>query len=315
LRQIDRNLLLLQKNIPTMGLKRIFICVALIFSAVSMFAQDNSSAKATVIVDYFYVGGHVRNNEYKWVDMLRNDIIHELVSTGRVTVVDAANEASLNYAPLGYNETNANNRLNTLRTHGGKYVVEGDIDYVDIRRISNNNSRGVRSKNGDDAVYDTRIGYTLRLIDISTGEILGQTKSDPEDGSVHTSSPEKSMETVTGRAATAMRRMLINDIAITGQVLEVINTKAKKGVEEAKTVAVNVGTGNGAAEGVKFDVFISREIAGHKVSDKIGQIKISEVKGQDISYADVRKGGADILAAMRSGAKLTIKSSKAGFWD
>jgi hypothetical protein len=298
-----------------MMLKRLFIGLALIFSAVSMLAANKSSDKATIIVDYFYVSNHVRNSDYKWVDMLRNDIIKELISTGRVTVVDAAGESSLNYSPRGYNENNASSRLNTLRTHGGKYVVQGDIEFVDIQRISNNGSRGVRSRNGDDAVYDARIGYTLRLIDISTGEILGQTIADPKVGSVHTSTPEKSMETVTGRAANAMRKMLIDNISITGQLLEIINTKTKKNVEEAKTVAVNVGSSNGAVPGVKFDVCISRNIAGHKVFDKIGTIKISEVKGADISYAEVKKGGAQILSAVRGGAKLTIKSSKAGFWD
>ena len=298
-----------------MSLKKLFIGVVLVFFAISMSAADKASDKSTVIVDYFYVGSHVRNSDYKWVDMLRNDIIKELISTGRVTVVDAAGQAGLTYSPRGYSENNASSRLNTLRSHGGKYVVQGDIDYVDIQRISNNSSRGVRSRNGDNAVYDTRIGYTIRLIDISTGEILGQTIADPKIGSVRTSTPEKSMETVTGRAATEMRRMLIDNIAITGQLLEVINTKAKKGVEEAKAVAVNVGSGNGAAPGVKFDVCITRNIAGHRVSDKIGMIKISEVKGADISYAEVKKGGADILSALRNGAKLTIKSSKAGFWD
>lgn len=131
---------------------------AFIFSAISMFAAGKGSDKATIIVDYFYVSNHVRNYDYRGVDMLRNDIIKELMSTGRVIVV-------------------------------------------------------------------------------------------------------------------------------------------------------------GAAPGVKFDVCITRDIAGHSVSDKIGVIKISEVEGTDISYATVKKGGAEILSAMRSGAKLTIKSSKAGFWD
>jgi hypothetical protein len=266
-----------QKIRETMKLKRLFIGVALIFSTISMFAADQASDKATVIVDYFYVSGHVRSYDYKWVDMLRNDIIKELLDTKRVNVVDAASEASLNYSPRGYNENSASLRLNTLRSHGGKYVVQGDIEYVDIQRISNNGSRGVRSRNGNDAVYDARIGYTIRLIDISTGKILGQTVADPKVGSVHTSTPEKSMETVTGRAANAMRRMLIDDISITGQVLQVIATKTKKGVEEAKTLAVNVGSDNGAASGVKFDVCITRNIAGHIVSDKIGMVKISEV--------------------------------------
>jgi hypothetical protein len=298
-----------------MRLKSLFIGAAFIFSAISLFAAGKGSDKATIIVDYFYVSNHVRNYDYRWVDMLRNDIIKELMSTGRVIVVDAASESSLHYSPRGYSENNASSRLNTLRTHGGKYVVQGDIDYVDIQRISNNGSRGVRSRSGNDAVYDARIGYTIRLIDISTGEILGQTIADPKVGSVRTSTLEKSMETVTGRAANEMRRMLIDNIAITGQLLEVLNTKTKKGVEAAMTVAVNVGSGNGAAPGVKFDVCITRNIAGHSVSDKIGVIKISEVKGTDISYATVKKGGAEILSAMRSGAKLTIKSSKAGFWD
>lgn len=298
-----------------MKLKCLFICAVMMLSAFPMFAEVGGSGKATVIVDYFYVSNHVRNYDYKWVDMLRNDIIKELMSSGRVKVVDAVSEASLKYSPSGYNESNANRRLSTLRSYGGKYVVQGDIDYVDIQRISKNGTRGVRSRNGDDAVYDARIGYNIRLIDVSTGEILGQAIADPKVGSVHTSSPEKSMETVTGRAATEMRRMLIDDIAITGQLLEVINTKTKKGVEQAKTVAVNVGTDNGAANGVKFDVLVTRNVAGHRVTDKIGVIKISEVKGADISYADVKKGGEDILSALRNGAKLTIKSSKAGFWD
>jgi hypothetical protein len=298
-----------------MDCKRLFIGVLLIFSAISVAAEDRASDKATVIVDYFYVSNHVENYDIRWVDMLRNEIIHELMNSGRVNVVDAVSVESLNYSPQSYSESSAMSRLHTLSSHGGKYVVQGDIDYVDIRRINKNDSRGVRSKNNDNTVYDARIGYNIRLIDISTGKILGQTIADPKNGSVLTSTPEKSMETVTGRAATAMRRMLIDNISISGQLLQVINTKTKKGVTEAKTVAVNVGSANGATSGIKFDVYISHNIAGHTVSDKIGVVKISEVKGVDISYAEVKKGGADILSAMNSGAKLTIVSSKAGFWD
>lgn len=298
-----------------MSFKKFFIGAMMIFCAISVAAEVKASDKATVIVDYFYVGNHVGKYDIRWVDMLRNDIIRELMNSGRVDVVDAASVESLNYSPRGYSESNAISRLRTLSSHGGKYVVQGDIDYVDIRRINSNDSRGVRSRNNDNTVYDARIGYNIRLIDISTGKILGQTIADPKNGSVRASAPEKSMESVTGRAATAMRRMLIDNISITGQLLEVINTKTKKGVAEAKIVAVNVGSANGAASGVKFDVYISRNVAGHHVYDKIGMVKISEVKGADISYAEVKKGGADILSAMRNGAKLTVKSSKAGFWD
>ena len=299
----------------TMKLKHLLLTLILGLFAVSMPAEERGSGKATVIVDYFYAGSHVSRNDYGWIDMLRNDIIKELIGTGRVSVVDAASVSDLNYIPQGYNENSVTSRLRTLKSHGGRYVVLGDIEYVDIQRINTTNSRAVRSRDNSNNVYDARIGYNLRLIDIATGEILGQTIADPKDGSVRMSTPEKSMESVTGRAATEMRRILIDGIAITGQMLQVLDTKVKKGVEEAKTVALNVGSDNGAAAGVKFDVFTTRYIAGHKVSDKIGKVKITEVKGSDISYAIVKDGGSKILEAMRNGDKLTIKSSKAGFWD
>lgn len=289
-----------------MNLRYLFIAAVMGLSSISASAQEASN-KSTVIVDFFYAGNGVRNNDLGWINMLRNDIVNELMSTGRVKVIDAASMTKLQYSPQAYNESSENSRLSTLRSNGATYVVQGDVEYIDINRIRLDNSK--------DYVYDARIGYNIRFIDANTGELLGQTIADPKDGSVHCSTPQKSMESVTGRAATAMRRILIDDISITGQVLELIDTKTTKRGEEAKTIAVNVGSDNGATRGVKFDVYVTHNIAGHKVSDKIGKVKITEVKGSDISYAQVKDGGVAILEAIHNGVKLSIKSSKAGFWD
>lgn len=299
-----------------MNFKHLVLTAIVGLFSITASAEVRGSEKATVIVDYFYAGDNVRRIDFQWIDMLRNDIIKELLNTGRVIVVDATSQANLNYMPRGYNENNMRNRLSTLRSNGGAtYVVQGDVSWIDINRIGDSNSHGRHSKRSDDDVFDAHMGYNIRFIDIQTGEILGQTTADPKDGSVRTSDPAKSMSTITGRAASEIRRFLIDNVSITGQLLEVLQTKTSKHGEEAKTVAINLGSENGATGGVKFDVMIERNIAGHIVKDKIGKIKVTEVKGSDISYAEVKDGGIEILQALRSGNKLLIKSSKAGFWD
>ncbi len=64
--------------------------------------------------------------------------------------------------------------------------------------------------------------------------------------------------------------------------------------DKQKTVYVDLGTANGVSEGMQFDVYTVKTIAGKEAKTEIGRLKISKVMGDDISLCKVNKGDKQI---------------------
>ncbi len=78
--------------------------------------------------------------------------------------------------------------------------------------------------------------------------------------------------------------------------------------KKAKEVYIDLGEKWGCYSGQHFDVYTVKMVAGKEAKKRIGQLKITETMGDDISACKVQSGGADIKAAIESGEKLLITS-------
>lgn len=78
--------------------------------------------------------------------------------------------------------------------------------------------------------------------------------------------------------------------------------------KKAKEVYIDLGERWGCYQGQHFDVYTVKTIAGKEAKKRIGQLKISETMGDDISACKVQSGGADIKQAIEAGETLLITS-------
>lgn len=273
--------------------------------ALLMLTMMTYAAKPKVIVDYFYFGGRVSSYDMHTVDRIRQKIITDLINTGRVDVIDAMTEARLGHYKAQDREAgDFYNRYSSAKIYGADYVITGDIDCLSITHNSV----------GDGFHWD--MGYALQVVNLTDNTILGKVQSDkPEYNGFNTVKSDDGIDIYAGRISSALKQIFMNNIKTRGEVLQIVTSKTKKGATQAGTLAIGIGTNDGIAVGWKFNVFALNTVAGRQVEDQIGQIKVTAIKGVDISYGMVKKGGDVIYDAIQRGTKLVVVSADAGFWD
>ena len=79
--------------------------------------------------------------------------------------------------------------------------------------------------------------------------------------------------------------------------------------DKQKEVYIDLGSKEGAYEGLHMGVYTVKTIAGKEAKKQIGRLKIMEVLGDDISLCKVQSGGKDIKAALDAGETLVIQTT------
>ena len=152
------------------------------------------------------------------------------MNTGRVKVIDAASMTRLQYSPQAYNESSENSRLSTLRSNGATYVVQGDVEYIDINPHTLDNSKGLCLR------CPHRIQHPF--IDANTRGTAWADDCRPKDGSVYIAPHHRNPWNRSGTCSYSNEKDTDDDISISVRVLELIDTKTTKRGEEAKTIAL-----------------------------------------------------------------------------
>jgi hypothetical protein len=78
--------------------------------------------------------------------------------------------------------------------------------------------------------------------------------------------------------------------------------------DKQKEVYIDLGSNEGAFEGLHMAVYTIKIIAGREAKSQIGKLKIEAVEGVDISRCKVQSGGKDIKAALDAGQQLQVIS-------
>lgn len=81
---------------------------------------------------------------------------------------------------------------------------------------------------------------------------------------------------------------------------------AKK--DKQKELYIDLGSKDGAREGMHFTVYEIKTIAGKRAQTELGRIKIDSVMGDEVSLCKVQKGGKDIKAAIDAGKEIEVIS-------
>lgn len=266
-------------------------------------AQNNNipaTPKQSVIVDYF---NSANGDFYSFADYMRTQTIEGAKSANRVNVFNADDYLELRaYDPNNYGTIQyMRDRYDKMLNLGANYIIECEISNINAYPINNNKKE-----------WKANASYTLRLIDLVSGRVMGRTLHNPTSPTTSYDSRSKAINSSLSQIYSEAKVLILDNIRIKGAVIDVANLK---NANEVKDVYLNVGPDNGAKDGAKFEVFTNKVVAGQNASIKIGEVKISEIQGNTLSIAKVTKGGKDIKKALDNHENLSIISTASGFWD
>lgn len=149
----------------------------------------------------------------------------------------------------------------------------------------------------------TRVTCFLTLKDAETGEIWDSHQFNASGWDYNL--PD-AMSTLSRKLSYAFSSYLSALLPVYGTILERGIVKKQK----VKDVYISAGSNLMVPVGAEFGVYDITTIAGRESRKRIGQLKVKEVSGPDLSWCKVSKGGDKIQAAMEDGRNLTVVLEK-----
>jgi hypothetical protein len=192
----------------------------------------------------------------------------------------------------------------------GDVVEEGNlmVDAVITNIQAKSDSRTWKDKDGKTQIttsYKGIVEAMLTLKDAKTGEVVANpTFSGSGVGSSSYSDSDKAVRDAIGRLSNRITDWLNKYSPLQANIIE--GAAAKK--DKQKEVYIDLGSSEGAFEGLHMGVYTVKTVAGHEAKSQIGKLKIEAVEGDDISRCKVQSGGKDIKAALDAGEKLKVIS-------
>ena len=186
----------------------------------------------------------------------------------------------------------------------GNLVVDAIITNIQAK----SSSRTWKDKDGKTQVNTYYTGVTevmLTLKDAKTGEVLANPTMKGQ-GSTNSSfsTSDQAVRDAIGKLSSRIAVWLNNYRPLQANIIE--GAAAQK--DKQKEVYIDLGSSEGAFEGLHMGVYTVKIIAGREAKSQIGKLKIEAVEGDDISRCKVQSGGKDIKAAIDEGAKLLVIS-------
>lgn len=149
------------------------------------------------------------------------------------------------------------------------------------------------------------ISVTVNLKDAATGEVVSSRVFSITDSDCSwMASAEKSIDYALGKLSDKIKNYFDGIYPLNASVVEAGESKKDK----QKTVYIDLGSAYGVCEGMHFDVFSVKTIAGKEARIEIGRLKIDQVLGEELSLCKVSKGEKQIKTALDNGETLVLTS-------
>lgn len=258
-------------------MKRIICVITLSLCLIPAFAQK-----------YKIVLGKTSGNSgvnSQWVAKMRSSILQGLTSTGRLDVVDGA----------------AMNGLPSVTSEAILKLKEADIQYY-LEATLETITTSKETYDGKSS-YKAKMEYTYQLYDVSLGATVSNMK-DSHYGS-STNGYDAAIADSFGLVDNDIVSMVNNVFRVSAEIKAVNETDPRKGI---KSVYLGAGSSDGVTKGNIFEIFKVMESAGDKITEKIGEMKVVEVKSASLSLCNVIKGGKELQDAMDNEIPVQVKS-------
>jgi curli biogenesis system outer membrane secretion channel CsgG len=242
-------------------------------------------------------------------DAIYEKVKQAFIATNRFEIVDRKNFEKINSEKeLQKTENFLNSDIVAqANAKGAEQLVTGRVIYVNYTKHTTESS----------FYYDCNISFSLDVLDVETGQVIYSATLKPEDSFLNSvlksslggnNTQAKAFDNSLIRMQKYIDAFIENYFPIHTQILEIVEIKK----EEAKEVLLNVGTQTGTQKNDKYSVIeiTTYEAGGKSIKREveIGELKVTDVQGAEISSAKVSKGGEAILEKFQSNAKLLCKS-------
>ena len=154
--------------------------------------------------------------------------------------------------------------------------------------------------------YTGIVEAVLTLKDAKTGEIIANpTVGGWGSGHSSFSSSDKAVRAAIERLSGYVTQSLNKFRPMQANIIESGTTKKDK----QKEVYIDMGSSEGAIEGLHMGIYQIKKIAGREAKSLLGKLKIEAVEGADISRCKVTSGAKDVKEALDAGEHLKVYSS------
>lgn len=248
-------------------MKKFIAIVAFAMCLIPTFAQKNNIVLGKI-------SGNSGVNS-QWVTKMKSSILQGLTSTGRLDVVDGA--------ALGGLSSVTSEAIAHLKAAGAQYYLEATLETI---------TTSTETYDGK-TTYKAKMEYAYQLYDVSSGSTLTNKKNS------HYGSSRDGYDAATADSFSLVdndiESMVNNVFRVSAEIKAVNETHPKKGI---KSVYLGAGSADGVVKGNIFEIFKIMDVAGEKITEKIGEMKVAEVKSANLSLCNVTKGGKELQDAL-----------------
>ena len=181
-----------------------------------------------------------------------------------------------------------------------------DAIITNIQANSNSTSNAWTSKDEKTQIWYTGIVEALlTLKDAKTGEVIANPSVRGRgSGNSHFDTSDKAIRDAIGSLSASIAGWLNKYRPLKANIIE--GSVAKK--DKQKEVYIDLGSSEGAFEGLYMGVYQVKMIGGREALSEIGRLRVEAVEGNDISRCKVTSGSKDIKTALDAGEQLRVKS-------
>lgn len=256
-------------------MKKVTIILAFLLYLSPVFAQKHS-----------VVLGRVSGNEgQQWIMMLRSSILQGLTSTGRIDVVDGQSVSGLS--------SNTADALQQLRGTAAEFLMEAQLEGISVDSEYNNGKTYYKAK--------TQFAYQLYYI------ADGSTAYSNRDYHYGNSTQDRNAAIAEsfGLVDNDIVAMVNNVFRVTAEIKAINESHPKRGII---SVYLGAGSNDGVAKGNIFEIFKVMEVAGEQITQKIGEMKVEEIKTGTLSVCKVTKGGKELQDCLDNEIPISVTS-------
>lgn len=262
-------------------MKNRFIVLAIaLFSVMGIFAK-----KQVVYVENF---SRVADLGTAWTERVRGAVISSLIYYQHLQIVDVDSQQSLavekNRRSDEASIDDETARIGKMKQLGANYVVQGYISNMDVKEIIDKKGK---------SSYDGVLTYTIKVIDCEMGTLVSTDmfRSD----SKNCKKAEDCIERMLKKIPKQIKEVVTKDFKINSVVLD-SDYESKDG--KLLKCYINIGESDGVVPGTVFAVKKAIMTVGRISWTEIGEIVVESIVAADLSLCKVKKGAADIYAAL-----------------
>lgn len=262
-------------------MKHSFLLAILCLSTIFLCAQSAPNKKITIGIIPF-IG--TSNCGSTVADQVYSTAYVEFVNSGRANFVEREDFTQLEVEKLvqASEGVDVSSIINFDRSQGAAYIIVGRISRCDATRKYN--------KRAGTYYYEGNVQALVKVIEVETGLIHKADLWGNKGGIIPTilsggrgDTAEDALANAASSCKKDAQKFIESLIRLDGKILE---------MKDAKEAYVSLGSAHGIKKGDKIFAYEVTMVVDRKVETKIGELKVTEVNGEDICTARIMNAKA-----------------------